>query len=309
MGIFSGVASGAEFVASKLGLTWLSGSAATQLLTGTSDIKITITVPEIFPNLTPITPVQHGGSFTLKVPDNSKILGDIALNMAQNAVTMVELAIAIQTIIDDKGGIRIKDQLDPYHYSVIKNALEENGETVPPLKEPNANILSELGGIITETGILSNLATAADALGSVSPLISAYTSLPIGGYGVGNPAKLSAGTYGFPAFPTTLPNNGVPTGILPPVGLPSGDVTITVDGYFPDYSLQYGIMSSALAIQGFVMSYAVSNFRNAIDADSKALVVKNMLGEFGKDLSDQALANADQPQPAWTEPTGQSGIR
>lgn len=317
MGIFSGVTKAATWSLEKLGLTWVTGGAtATQTITPTTDIKISISVPEMYPSLAPTAllphPAHHQGSFTLKVPDHSKILGDMAKNMAQNAFNLVELAVAIQTIVDEEGGLRIKDQLDPYHYEVIRNALEENGDTVPPLNEPQATILSELGGTITETGLLSNLSVASEALGAVSPLVESYTTLPTNKFGLNppNPDKVSAGEFGSPAIPPF--NNGRPTGVFPgPAGTPGvlGDMTVTVDGYFPDYSLQYAIMASAMSIQGFIMQYAVSNFRNAIDTEARALVLKNLLGEFGKAASDQALASANQPQPEWSEPTGQSGVR
>jgi hypothetical protein len=315
MGIFSGVASAASWSLEKLGFTWVTGGAtATQTLTPTSDITVSINVPEMYPALTPTPalpfPANHQGSFTLKVPDHSEILGTLAKNMAENAFNLVELAVAVQQIVDPQGGIRIKDQLDPYHYEVIKNALEENGETVPPVKEPNATELSKLGGAMTETGILSNLTTVADALGAVSPLVETYTTLPTNKFGLNppNPDKVSAGAFGPPAIPPL--NNGVPTGIFPPTGTPGvlGDMTVAVDGHFPDYSLQYAVMSSSLAIQGFIMKFVVTNLRNAIDTDSKALVLKTLLGEFSKDVSDNAIkATGDEP-PQWTEPTGQSGL-
>tara|TARA_B110000503_G_scaffold137832_1_gene222786 strand:- start:864 stop:1808 length:945 start_codon:yes stop_codon:yes gene_type:complete len=314
MGLFSGVASGATWALEKLGLTWVTGGAtATQTLTSTSDIKVSIWVPELFPNLAPVQPVQHSGAFTLKVPDHSKVLSDMAVNMAENALNMVEMAIALQTIIDPEGGIRIKDQLDDYHYNVIKNALEENGNTVPPLKEPEASTAAQIGGAMTEFGILSNLTTAADALGAVSPLVEAYTTLPTNKFGLNPPntAKASNGDFGIPTVGPNGPltNNGVVGGAIPPVGIPNGDMTVIVDGHFPDYSLQYSIMASAMSIQGFIMKYAVGNFRNAIDTNSRALVIKNMLGEFSKEVSDQALEEANQEVPEWQEPQGSPGVR
>ena len=316
MGIFSGVASGANWALEKLNLGWVTGGAtATQTATPTATIKIAINVPEMFPALVPTPtfpfPAHHQGNFEIKVPDHSKILGDLAMNMAENALNMVEMAIAIQSIVDPEGGIRIKDQLDDYHYSVIKNALEENGNTVPPLKEPNASRAAKLGGAMTEFGILSNLTTAADALGAVSPLVEAYTTLPTNKFGLNPPNgdKVSKGIYGSPSVPPT--NNGAVSGGFPPSPAPGvlGDISIMVDGHFPDYSLQYSIMASAMSIQGFIMKYAVGNFRNAIDTESQALVIKNMLGEFSKEVSDQALKEANQPAPEWTEPVGSQGIR
>lgn len=316
MGLFSGVASGATWALDKLGLTWVTGGAtATQTLTPTSTIKIAINVPEMFPALVPSPalpfPANHQGNFEIKVPDHSKVLGELAVNMAENALNMVEMAIALQTVIDPEGGIRIKDQLDDYHYSVIKNALEENGNTVPPLKEPEASTAAQIGGAMTEAGILSNLTTAADALGAVSPLVSTYTSLPTNKFGLNppNPEKVSKGNFGSPTLQPV--NNLAPNGIFPPQGIPGvlGDITCMVDGHFPDYSLQYSIMASAMSIQGFIMKYAVGNFRNAIDTNSRALVIKNMLGEFSKEVSDQALEEANQEVPQWQEPQGTTGIR
>lgn len=303
MSIFSGVTSAVSWIGEKLNLDWLAGGAAgTAAKTPVSEITVEISVPELYPSPTGPFPVQHQGSFTLKVPNYSEELGDIALNMAQNALNMVELAVAIQSIVDEEGGIRIKDQLDPYHYSVIKNALEENGEPVPEVNEPNATTLSELGGEITETGILSNLATAADALGSVSPLVDAYTSLGSAEYKI--PGKVSKGEFG--AF---FSGTNIGETINFPQGTTALDVIVNVEGYFPDYSLPYAIMNSATQIQGFIMQYVVSNLRNAIDTDAQALVLKNLLGEFGKEVSDNAITDTGGTPPEWEEPTGQSGVR
>jgi len=305
MGIFSGATKAVSWLGEKLNLGWLTGGAAgAALTTPTSDITVEISVPELYPSPTGPFPVQHQGSFTLKVPNHSKDLGDIALNMAQNSLALVELAIAIQSIVDEEGGLRIKDQLDPYHYQVIKNALEENNEPVPEVREPNATILSDLGGEITETGLLSNLATAADALGSVSPLVEAYTSLGVAEYKV--PAQVSTGEFGA-FFDGNNPESGQ-TFPIPP-GTSALDMTVMVQGYFPDYSLPYKIMNSAIQIQGFIMQYAVSNLRNAIDTDAKALVLKNLMGEFGKEVSDNAIKATGNTPPDWEEPTGQPGIR
>jgi hypothetical protein len=307
MGIFSGATKAVGWLGEKLNLSWLTGGAAgAALTTPTSDITVEISVPELYPSPGGPFPLQHQGSFTLKVPDHSKDLGDIALNMAQNSLALVELAIAIQSIVDEEGGLRIKDQLDPYHYQVIKNALEENNEPVPEVREPNATVLSDLGGEITETGLLSNLATAADALGSVSPLVESYTSLGAAKYRV--PGRVSTGEVGASFADGNNPESDSPINGFPP-GTTAVDMTVWVSGYFPDYSLPYKIMNSAIQIQGFIMQYAVSNLRNAIDTDAKALVLKNLMGEFGKEVSDNAIKATGNTPPDWEEPTGQSGIR
>ena len=167
MGIVSGGAKALGSVADAIGLDWVGGVGG---LTGlsTTPVVISLGVPEDYPGVAGPFPAFHNGTITLNVPNNSKEFGEIAVNMAQNSLAMVELAIALQTIVSPKGGITIKDELDPYHYEVIKAALEENNEPVPVPENPPATTLNQLGGSIIEGGLLTGLATGADAMATVS---------------------------------------------------------------------------------------------------------------------------------------------
>lgn len=293
MGLFSAAASAGNWTLEKLGLDWVTGitpitdSTAAVAAGRASAIPITITFPEYI-GTNPI-PFTQFGQLTLTVPNHSTTFGEIALNMAQNSLNMLELVVAFQNVIDEEGGLRIKDQLDPYHYEIVRNALQENGETVPPVTEPEATTLNEIGGAITEFGLLSSIGPVVDALQaagkleflSVTPQVSAYPGVQI--------------------FNTTL-LGGVPNDInFSSTWAPPG-------AGFPDYELPLAIMNSAVAIQGLVTSYAVGIFRNAIDTESRALLLKGVLGEFGRAVSDQAIQSTGGTPPDWEEPTGQSGV-
>jgi len=290
MGIIDGAAKAVGDVvgdiADAVGLDWLGGPAD---LTGlnTTPVVISLGIPEDYPSPGGPFPAYHNGTITLNVPNNSAEFGTIAINMAQNSLAMIELAIAIQSIVSPKGGITIKDELDPYHYEVIKTALEENNEPVPTPENPPATTLNKLGGQITETGILSGLATSADALGSVSETFDFLKVTPQVGL---------------------TPNVYVP-GVGPETATPTfSPIQATVTGTFPDYAFPLKIMNSAVVIQGFVMQYVVSNLRNAIDTEAGALLLKNAMSDVSKAVSDNAIKDAGQTPPDWTEPSGETGI-
>lgn len=296
--ITGGAARAAEFTLDKLGLSWVTGGpVGVSATTPIAPIVIELSVPEDYPSPGGPFPGLHQGTIILNIPNHSTQFGDIAINMAQNALGMLELAVAVQTIVDEEGGLRIKDQLDPYHYQVVKTALEENNETVPPVTEPQANVLNDLGGGITETGILSGLVTAADGLAAVS---ESYNFL-----------NITPQTY------SVVPNFGgggaaftdLPDGTNPPVGTPISPMAINITGEWPDYSFPLSIMNSAIAIQGFVTSYAVSNIRNAIDTESRALLLKGVLGEWGQQVNNDAIQDTNGTPPDWEEPSGTGGVR
>jgi hypothetical protein len=286
MGIVSGGAKALGSVADAIGLDWVGGVGG---LTGlsTTPVVISLGVPEDYPGVAGPFPAFHNGTITLNVPNNSKEFGEIAVNMAQNSLAMVELAIALQTIVSPKGGITIKDELDPYHYEVIKAALEENNEPVPVPENPPATTLNQLGGSIIEGGLLTGLATGADAMATVSTTFDFLKITPQIGI---------------------TPNVFVP-GTGPPTATPAfSPIQGTVVGTFPDYALPLKIMNSAVQIQGFVTNYIVSNIRNAIDTEAGALVLKNAMSDVSKAVSDNAIRDAGQEPPAWTEPEGNPGI-
>lgn len=287
MGIIDGAAKAVGNIADAVGLDWLGGPADLAGL-NTTPVVISLGIPEDYPSVAGPFPAYHNGTITLNVPNNSAEFGTIAINMAQNSLAMIELAIAIQSIVSPKGGITIKDELDPYHYEVIKAALEENNEPVPTPENPPATTLNKLGGEITQTGILSGLATAADALGGVSETFNFLKVTPQVGL---------------------TPNAFIP-GVGPETAIPAfSPIQATVVGTFPDYAFPLKIMNSAVVIQGFVTQYIVSNLRNAIDTDAGALLLKNAMSDVSKAVSDNAIKDAGQTPPDWTEPTGESGIQ
>jgi hypothetical protein len=324
MGIVSGAVSAANWSLDALGLGWLTGITSAPI----NDIVITMDIPDIS---TVGIPAIHRAQYTLYVPNHSVEFGKIALNMAQNITSKIEIVIALQQIIDEEGGITIKDQLDPYHYQVIKNALEENGETVPPVTNQEATTLNQLGGEITETGILSNLSAAADALAAVgafslpfaSPTNSQYPAGVMGQIPLGLATQIaeitaSQQTLGFgPDSPETqalITNLIYAGGQIPPPATPPAyagpmDVLTWISGRFPDYAKQLQIINSCVSIDGFITSYIVSNFRNAIDTEAGALVIKSAMGDFAKRVSDQAIQDTGNTPPDWEEPTGATGVR
>lgn len=296
MGILSGAASLGNWALDKLGLGWLTGVAP---ISPASSVYVTMHIPDLYVG----GGVIHQANFTFWVPNHSSEFGKIAVNMAQNSLAKIELAIAIQSIVDPEGGLTIKDQLDPYHYQVIKEALEENGETVPPIENEQATVLHQLGGTITETGLLSGLGVAYDALqaaGQLGPLLEIPTFST-------NPAGVN-GHIPSPTFVgPTLPSGGI-TGLPTPPGLVN-DVICFFGGSWPDYTKQLQIMNSAVVIDGLVSQYIVANIRNAIDTETGALLVKSAMGSFARDVSDQAINNTGGTPPEWEEPTGQPGLR
>jgi hypothetical protein len=285
MGLVSGAAKALGDIGDAVGLDWVVGG----LTSIAPPIAINISVPEDYPGVAGPFPRYHTGTIQLNVPNNSAEFGSIAVNMAQNSLVMIELAVALQSIVDPEGGITIKDQLDPYHYQVIKDALEENGEEVPPVEKPEATTLNKLGGAITEFGLLSNLGTAADALGTVSEAFNFLKFVP----------QVST-------IPTVVLPGIAPEG--PGAASIGSSITGTVVGAFPDYALPLKIMNSATVVQGFIMQYVVSNIRNAIDTEAGALIIKNAMSDFTKEVSDNAIKNANQVPPEWSEPTGEPGI-
>lgn len=284
MGVISGAAKAGTWVLDKLGLDWVTGNAASVPGVDTSYISIFINVPDYHQDFSPIPDRSHGGTILLNVPNHSKEFGSIAKNMAQATLAQVELVIALQSIIDPEGGINIKDQLDPYHFEVIKESLQANGDPVPEEKvAPGANIFQQLGGAITETGALS-------AIGS------AYDAMETAGFGLS-----------FLQFTNVVAP--YPAGIITPAGGPIDGINGTITGAWPDYTFHLKIISSCVSIQGSLNQYAVSLFRNAIDTEAGALLLKNGLAEFSQEISENARtrANPDTQRKPYQEPTNGGG--
>lgn len=293
MSIFGSIRSIGTWTLDKLGLDWVTKTVpiedpvAAVAAGRASTVSFVLTMPEyVGTNPVPFTQLNF---LNFAVPNHSTEFGSIAINMAQNALNLLEMCIALQNVVDEEGGLRIKDQLDPYHYEVIRRSLEENGETVPPVREPQANVATEIGGAITSYGLLSNAGTIVDGLSNVESLNFLAITPQTADW---NPA------IGFNS--TDLD--------FAPVNPMQGSFWGNPLASWPDYSYPLAIMNSAVAVQGLVLQYAVSIFRNVIDTESRAILLKGVLGEFSKDVSDQAQRNVGVEPPAWEEPQGQSGI-
>lgn len=285
MGIISGAAKAGTWALDKLGLDWVTGGAASVPGVDTSYIEIFINVPDYHQDFSPLPDKSHGGTLLLNVPNHSKEFGAIAKNMAQATLAQIELVIALQNIIAPNGGLNVKDQLDPYHFEVIKESLEENGDEVPEeVIKPEANVFQQLGGAITETGALS-------ALGS------AYDAMETAGFGLS-----------FLEFTNQVAP--YPAGLITPAGSPTDGINGTVTGAWPDYTFALKIISSCVSIQGSLNQYAVSLFRNAIDTEAGALLLKNGMAEFSQTISENARTRArpDAERKPYIEPEAPGGF-
>jgi hypothetical protein len=286
MSIFEGAVSGLSGVAEKLGFSFLTGSIP---IVPPAIISVGIQVDGFNDGLGSTGGKSHLGGFFLNVPNHSAEFGDLAIQMAQEALVLIELAVAIQTISDPKGGLRIKDALDPYHFNVVKNALVENKEPVPVPANPGATILSQLGGSITETGALSAIVSGAQAMrvaGFFSNFLKftpQFSALAVGGY-------LPPGATGLAG------------------GVPGQPILTTVIGAFPDYSLALNIMSAAVTMKTIALQYIVSLLRNSIDSVAGALLLKNVMDDFSVAVSANAISKAGGTPPEPTVQEGQTGI-
>lgn len=286
MAIFSGVATGIGNVANKLGFNFLTGEFVP---VPPAPVYVGLQVDSYNDGVGSTGPRTHIGGFILNVPNHSPEFGELAVNMAQEALVLVELAVALQTITDPKGGLRIKDALDPYHYNVVKNALRENQEPVPEPENPGATLLTQLGGAITDTGALSALASGADAMrtaGFFSEFLKftpQLSLLPAGASGLGGGISFTGGTPGTP-------------------------ILAQVAGAWPSYSFALNVMNAASTIKTIVMQYIVGIIRNSIDSTAGAIVLKNVLDDFSVAVSANAITKANGTPPAATVQEGQPGI-
>jgi len=286
MAIFEGAVSGATNLLGALGFDWVAG----ELVPAYTPVFVDLAVPDFFVG----GPVIHTGSFGLLFPNESVEHASIAFALAQEALVTIELAVALQTIMDPKGGIRIKDALDPYHYNIVLNALQENNEPVPVPANPGATTLGKLGGAITETGIFSGIAAAAGTMKSLSTAFNFLKLLP-------QTTTFAPGVGMLPSLTfAALPNNtrAIQTDVrggIPGTGMPSN-------------SLALKISASAIQIKTAALGYIVSLFRNSIDTEARALVLKNVLDDFSVAVSANAIAKAGGTPPEPTTQEGAEGI-
>lgn len=116
----------------------------------------------------PATPTIPTAVLTTAVPDNSLQFFAVGINLAGIASSLVGITTALQTVISPTGGLRVKDQLDPYQYQVVTQALSSTG--IPNPGAPPSDVITPnpLGGAMTATGVAAGLAAAATALGSTA---------------------------------------------------------------------------------------------------------------------------------------------
>lgn len=123
--------------------------------------------------------IPSGGSgvINIPIPDHSFQLNVIALTVARISTYMVTIAESIQLISDPKGGIKIKDALDPYQYEIITKALEAN-DLPAPSAPPAADIkFNPIGGTIVGIADLAGLAGGAAQLTGTQILQKFYDSV------------------------------------------------------------------------------------------------------------------------------------
>jgi hypothetical protein len=286
MAIFEGVVSGATNLLGAIGLDWVTE----QLVPAYTPVFVDLAIPDFFLGGS----VFHTGSFSLLFPNESVEHASIAFALAQEALVTIELAVALQTIMDPKGGIRIKDALDPYHYNVVKNALSENNEPIPVPANPGATTLSKLGGAITETGLFSGIAAAAGTMKTLSTAFPLLKLLP-------QTTEFPPGVGMLPSLTfAALPNN---TGAI------QTDVRAGIPGTgMPSNSLALKISASAITIKTAALGYIVSLFRNSIDTTAQALILRNVLDDFSVAVSANAISKAGGTPPEPTVQEGQTGI-
>jgi hypothetical protein len=115
-------------------------------------------------NINVVVPPGGGaGSINVPIPDNGRQLDTVAVVLARIAIYMVDIAESIQKVTNEKGGINIKDSLDPYQYEIIKKALEDSELPVPPAPS-EAVQYNALGGVLSGTANIAGFASLAATL-------------------------------------------------------------------------------------------------------------------------------------------------
>jgi hypothetical protein len=211
--------------------------------------------------------VPAGGAFgnlNFAVPDNTDQFATIGLQLARAAAYMISIAEAIQLISNEKGGIRVKDALDPYQYAVVTAALAANDLPVPPAPDDPNITRNPTGGEI--------VSTAADLIGLAST-VSAVTSF-------GNQALGNLAASAFPGSSV----DGATFQANSPIA-------------FPDVTIGLGTISTSIDIITIALSVIARSLNDAVDVPSKALLMKNVLSEFQVALNKQATNIAKREPP------------
>lgn len=164
----------------------------------------TINFPPYTTSTGPATPTIPTAVLTTAVPDNSLQFFAVGMNLAGIAAAMVGITTALQTVISPTGGLRVKDQLDPYQYQVVTQALTATGIPSPGAPPTEVITPNPLGGAMSATGVAAGLAAAATALGATSFVEKFMPGT------VATGSAVAAGT-GFPDYeaPLTLINSSL----------------------------------------------------------------------------------------------------
>jgi hypothetical protein len=203
------------------------------------------------------------GQVNLAVPDHTAQFATMGIQLARMAAYMVSIAEAIQLISNEKGGIRIKDALDPYQFELITKALEANELPVPP-SPPEADVKrNPTGGeILAQAGnLIGAAATAASVIGFANDAIGTAADKFWQGSSAG-------GVFSFTS----------------PIG-------------FPDITPGIAVMSGSIDIINIALSNIAKNLNEAVDVPSKSLLLKTVLSDFQVALNEQATEIAQREIP------------
>lgn len=248
-------------IAEFAGLDFIGLSPAdlfASIVSPTSNIAITV-------------PGMTGGAGIMNLPNYSVDMNAIAINTAATAASFLELALAIQNIVDPAGGLVVKDALDAYHVGIVKNALEEAGEPVPIDAKDPAFSVGTLGGELGGSGALAGISSTIQGLAAFGKLPFLDTT-PIGGPAV---------------FPTPAASPGV----------------VGITGFLPNYAYSMKILASSMKVINWSVAWIASGLKNSIDAEAGALVLRSVLDNFTAEVSGNALAKANKTNPNAVTPS------
>lgn len=207
------------------------------------------------------------GSLTFNFPDHTQQLASIGLALARIAAYSISIAEVITLIVDPKGGIRVKDALDPYQFEIITKALEANEIQSPPPPPATDTTVNTLGGTIAQTADL--LGAAGAATGALNEVNQYFTE-----------------EFDLNLLKTFTP--GLVTGIV------QGAQT-----RLPDMTPGLQTIKSSIDIIATTMSIVADALNRSADVPSKALLIKSILSTFTVGLNEQSIkaANREPPTP------------
>lgn len=218
-----------------------------------------------FINVT-VPPGGGNGSITMTTADHSQQLASIGLALARIAAYSISIAEVITLIVDPKGGVRVKDALDPYQYEIISKALEANEIPSPPPPPANDTTANPLGGAIAQT---------ADLAGAAGSLVGAL--------------NVVEGYFG-EEFDLSLLK-------IMPAGLPIGNLLEGSIINMPDMTPGLQTIKTSIDIIATSMSIIADSLNKSVDVPSKALLMKSILSLFSVALNEQSIKTANREPP------------